>query len=216
VSAGSLWPCEAGAQEKAAIQESQASSTSAESLFDGKALGNWKRTDFGGGGEAYVENGVIMVDSGEELSGVHWTKSVPRENYEFELEAQRRSGLDFFCGVTFPVGKNHLSLILGGWGGATVGISSINGRDASMNETTLIRTFTDFRWYKIRIRVEPTRVQAWLDEEQIADVDTQGKTLGLRAGEIELSRPLGVATFRTGAAFRGLVLRGLPVEKGSR
>ena len=216
VSAGSLWPCQARAEEKAAIHEAQASSISAQILFDGKALGHWKRTDFGGGGEAYVENGVVMVDSGEELSGFHWTKSVPRENYEFEVEAQRRSGLDFLCGVTFPVGENYLSLILGGWGGATVGISSINGQDASMNETTLTRTFSDFRWYKIRIRVEPTRVQAWLDEERIADVDTQGKTLGLRAGEIELSRPLGVATFRTGAAFRGLMLRGLPVGKGSR
>jgi len=216
VSAVSLWPCPARAEEKAATHEAPSSPASEQILFDGKALGNWKRTDFGGGGEAYVENGVLMVDSGEELSGVHWTQSVPKENYEFELEAQRRSGLDFFCGVTFPVGENHLSLILGGWGGATVGISSINGRDASMNETTLTRTFTDFRWYKIRIRVEPTRVQAWLDEERIADVNTQGKTLALRAGEIELSRPLGVATFRTGAAFRGLVLRGLPERKGSQ
>ena len=216
VSTASLWPCEARAQEKGATQGAQPSSSSTQVLFDGKALGGWKRTDFGGGGEAYVEKGVLMVDSGEELSGVQWAQSVPSVNYEFEVEAQRRSGLDFFCGLTFPVGENHLSLILGGWGGATVGISSINGRDASMNETTLTRTFNDFRWYKIRVRVEPSRVQAWLDEERIADVDTRGKTLGLRAGEIELSRPLGLATFRTGAAFRGMVLRSLPVAKGSQ
>src|SRR5205823_2277761 len=109
-------------------------------LFDGKALGNWKKTDFGGGGEVKVEksfrNGppAIVVQMGATLSGFNWTgKDIPKTNYEVSLECMRIEGGDFVCGLTFPVADSHASLILGGWGGATVGISSIDGSDASEN-----------------------------------------------------------------------------------
>ncbi len=184
-----------------------------ESLFDAVDLGGWKRTDYGGGGDVRVEDGVLLVDQGEELSGVNWSRAFPKMNYELELEAMRRDGLDFFCGLTFPVGENFLTLVLGGWGGSTVGISSIDAKDASRNETTLIRHFQDKRWYKIRVRVEPTRVQAWLDEERIVDLGTQGKALGLRPGEIEMSVPLGLSTFRTPAAYRGIRMRRIVVAE---
>jgi hypothetical protein len=177
-----------------------------EALFDGKSLGGWKRTDFGGGGEAAVEDGVLVVDQGEELSGVNWTRAFPKMNYEIELEAQRRSGLDFFCAVTFPVNERFVTFVVGGWGGSTVGISSINRKDASENETSTIRHFKDNRWYKIRVKVEPERIQTWIDEERVVDLETRGKDLGLRTGEIDLSVPLGLATFRTTAAFKNVRL----------
>jgi hypothetical protein len=88
-----------------------------------------------------------------------------------------------------------------------VGISSINKQDASQNETSTIRHFKDKRWYKIRVRVEPTQIQAWIDEERVVDLDIRGKELDLRTGEIDLSVPLGISTFRTTAAFRELKLR---------
>lgn len=188
-------------------QSESAVATKWEALFDGKSLGGWKRTDFGGGGEAGVEDGLLVVDQGEELSGVNWTRALPKMNYEIELEAQRRSGLDFFCAVTFPVKERFVTFVVGGWGGSTVGISSINRKDASENETSTIRHFKDNRWYKIRVRVEPERIQAWIDEERMVDLDTRGKDLGLRTGEIDLSVPLGLATFRTTAAFKDVRLR---------
>lgn len=180
-----------------------------ESLFDGKSLSGWRRTEFGGGGEASVEDGLLVVDQGEELSGVNWTRAFPKMNYEVELEAQRRTGLDIFCAVTFPVNEKFVSFIVGGWGGSTVGISSVNGKDASQNETSTIRHFKDNRWYKIRVKVEPARIKAWIDEEEVVDLDTAGKELGLRPGEIDLSVPLGVATFRTTAAFKSLRFRSI-------
>lgn len=180
-----------------------------DSLFDGKTLGNWKRTDFGGGSDPSVEDGVLLIERGEELAGVTYKGKPPTMNYELELEAQRRAGLDFFCGLTFPVNERHLTLVIGGWGGSTVGISSIDREDASQNETTLTRHFKDNQWYKVRLKVEPTRIQAWIDAEQIANVETKGKDLDLRPGEIDLSIPLGIATFRTTAAFRNIRLRKL-------
>ncbi len=180
-----------------------------ETLFDGKTLSGWKRTEFGGGGEASVEDGFLVVDQGEELSGVNWTRAFPKMNYEIELEAQRRTGLDFFCAVTFPVSERFVTFVVGGWGGATVGISSINREDASQNETSTIRHFKDNRWYKIRVKVEPERIQTWIDEERVVDLDTKGKELGLRSGEIDLSVPLGLASFRTTAAFKEVRFRRL-------
>lgn len=182
------------------------------SLFDGKTLGGWKHTPFGGGSEAEVENGFLQVEAGEELSGVQYTGPVPRMSYEVSLEAMRRTGLDFFCGLTFPVGEKHLTFVVGGWGGSTVGLSSIDKQDASQNETHRIRFFKDNQWYKIRLRVEPERIQAWIDAERVVDVNTKGKTLDLRPGEIEIAVPFALATFRTSASFREIRLRTLSAE----
>jgi hypothetical protein len=179
------------------------------SLFDGKSLKGWRRTEFGAGGEVRVENGVIVVEAGEELSGFQFVETPPTQNYEIELEARRINGLDFFCAITFPVGDTFLTFVVGGWGGATVGLSSINRADASQNETTSYRGFKDKEWYAIRLRVEPERIQAWIKEERVVNVDIRGKELGLRPGEIEISKPLAIATFRTEAEFRNLRLRRL-------
>lgn len=184
-------------------------------LFDGATMTGWKSTSFGGGGGAEVEKGALIVDQGEELSGVNCTAEFPKIDYEFELEAQRRSGLDFFCGITFPVRDRYLSFIIGGWGGSTVGISSVNNKDASMNETTSTRFFKDDRWYRVRLRVEESRIQAWIDDERVVDLSTQGKDLSLRPGEIDLSAPIGIASFRTTAAYKGMRVRRLPAAGGN-
>lgn len=181
-----------------------------ESLFDGKTLKNWKKTEFSGGGEVRVEEALIVVDPGEELSGFNFEGVFPTDHYEFEMESERLSGLDFFATLTFPVGNRHLSFVVGGWGGSVVGISSVNREDASRNETTSHRFFQDRVWYRIRLRVEGDKIQAWINGECVVDLATAGKELELRPGEIELSRPFGVATFRTGAAFRNLRIRKLP------
>jgi hypothetical protein len=200
-------------EAKAAAKPEQPSTAKAQStadekwevLFDGKSLAGWKRTEFGGGGDASVEGGVFVVDQGEELSGVNWTRAFPKMNYEVELEAQRRTGLDFFCALTFPVNERFVTFVVGGWGGSTVGISSVNRKDASQNETSTIRHFKDNRWYKIRVKVEQESIQAWIDEERVVDLDIRGKELDLRTGEIDLSVPLGIATFRTTAAFKDVL-----------
>ncbi len=184
-------------------------------LFDGKTLDGWKNAPFGGGSEAEVETGLLQVDAGEELSGVQYIKPVPRMGYEVSLEAMRRNGLDFFCGLTFPVGEKHLTFVVGGWGGSTVGLSSIDKQDASQNETNKIRFFKDNQWYKIRLRVEPERIQAWIDQEQVVDLNTKGKALDLRPGEIEISVPFSLATFRTAASFREIRMRALPSANGN-
>lgn len=178
------------------------------SMFDGQSLGKWKSTEFGGEGEVKVKDGAIVMSMGNAMTGITWTGDYPVVDYEISLEAQRVTGSDFFCGLTVPVKQSHVTLILGGWGGSLVGISSIGGYDASENETTTSRTFENGRWYRVRMRVKDKKLEAWLDDEQIVDVDTEGKKLGVRF-EVEPSRPLGVATYSTTGAIRNVRIRRL-------
>ena len=177
-------------------------------LFDGTSLGQWEQTSFGGEGPVRVRDGAIMLEQGDPLTGVTWTGAKLPEVYELSLEAARLSGSDFFCGLTFPVGQSHCSLILGGWGGTTVGLSSIDGRDASENETTRQMRFEDTRWYRVRVAVTATHIRAWLDDEPIAEVARAGRRIGIRP-EVEPSAPLGIAAYRTRAGIRAIRMRPL-------
>jgi hypothetical protein len=201
------------------------------SLFDGKTLGGWKSSEFAAGGEARVEPNfrgkgpAIVLEYGDTLSGITWKGGdsegrrgktegerrqnidIPRTNYEIMLEFMKTEGNDFACGLTFPVGDSYASLILGGWGGATVGISSIDGKDASQNETTRYETFKKDRWYKVRLRVTPEKIESWLDEKKVVDVKIVGRKINLRSAEINKSTPLGIATYRASAAYRDIKLK---------
>ena len=178
-------------------------------LFDGKTLTNWQATKFVGEGAVRVENGQIILEAGRSLTGITWTgPELPTTNYEIALQAMRVEGSDFFAGVTFPVADSFCSLILGGWGGTVVGLSSINGMDASENETSQSIQFESGRWYSIRIRVTPATIEAWLDERQIINQSLKGNKISTRF-EVEASQPLGVASWRTKAALRELRLRRL-------
>jgi hypothetical protein len=183
-----------------------------EDLFDGKSLNGWQRTAFARGGAVHVESSfrggaAILVDAGGALSGFNWTRDVPQTNYEISLETMKIEGQDFMCGLTFPVGQAHASLILGGWGGEVMGISSINNQDASENETTRTMFFPKDRWFAVRLRVTPAKLEAWLDGKKIVDVPITGKKISLRFGEISKSVPIGISTYQTSAAFRSIRLR---------
>ena len=180
-----------------------------EPLFDGKTLDQWQPTKFFGQGAIKVEKGAIVLGAGRDLTGITWAgPALPTTNYELTLQARRVEGRDFFAGITFPVGDSFCSLILGGWGGSIVGLSSINGIDASENSTSQSIDFEQARWYTVRIRVTPAKIETWLDDKQIIDQALEGNTVGVRI-EVEASQPLGIASWRTKSALRDLRLRRL-------
>jgi hypothetical protein len=175
-------------------------------LFDGKSLQGWKETDFPLKGAVRVENGTIVLEK-KYMTGVTWTGSFPKSNFEVRFEAVRIEGRDFFAGLTFPVAESHCSWIAGGWSGDVVGLSNIDGWDAGQNETTTHMEFETGRWYAFRLQVTDTRIQAWIGEEQVIDVDLQKHWVELRAGEIEASAPFGFASYETTAALRKIEYR---------
>jgi hypothetical protein len=172
-------------------------------LFDGRALGQWKPTPFGGEGEVSVDRGLLRIAMGADLSGVTWQGDFPRQRFEIALEARRVDGSDFFCGLTFPVARSHCSLIVGGWGGGVVGLSSIDGQDAANNATTRVMSFSSDRWYAIRVRVAPDRITCFLDDDQIVDQPLAGHEISVRE-EVAASQPLGIATYATTAELRNI------------
>ena len=178
-----------------------------QNLFDGKTLEGWKVTDFAGHGEVDVENGRLLLHSGVMLTGVSWTNMLPKIDYEVSLEAMKVDGGDFFCGLTFPVQDSFCTFIVGGWGGGVVGLSSIDGMDASENETTKYMKFDAGRWHRLRLRVGREQIEAWIDDEKIVDQPIAGRKISLRPGDIDMSKPFGLATWQTTGALRDIKIR---------
>jgi hypothetical protein len=183
------------------------------SLFDGKTLIGWKDSGFAGAGEVTVEPNfkgqgpVIRIDAGQSLSGLTFTNAVPKTNFEITLEALKVQGNDFFIGLTFPVGEAHATLVLGGWGGATTGISSIDGLDASENDTTKFLGYEKDKWFRIRMKVTPAKLETWINDEKVVDQDLKDRRISMRFGEIESSVPLGIATYQTTTVVRSVQIK---------
>lgn len=179
------------------------------SLFDGKTLKGWKVAKFGGEGEVEVEKGAIVMGAGEPMTGITLTaKDFPRMNYELEVKAKKLEGNDFFCTTTFPVGKDYCSLVMGGWGGTVVGLSSLDGMDASENDTQRLVNFDPNRWYVVRIRVTPDRIAAWIDGKEVVNAGTKDRKVSIRV-ECDLCKPVGIATWRTKGAVGEVKVRSL-------
>lgn len=190
-----------------------AAASSANSLFDGKTLTGWKDSGFAGAGESKFEPNfkgqgpVILIEAGQSLSGITFTNPVPKTNFEINLEALKVQGNDFFIGLTFPVGESHATLVLGGWGGATTGISSIDGLDASENDTTKFLGYEKDKWFRIRMKVTPARLETWINDDKVVDQDIKERRISMRFGEIESSVPLGVATYQTTTVVRKIEIK---------
>src|SRR6266567_4206321 len=158
-----------------------------QSLFDGKSLQGWRETPFAGHGAVRIEKGQIVLAPGAPMTGITWSGAYPRSNYELRFEAARLAGGDFFASLTFPVQDSFCTWVTGGWGGDIVGLSSIDGWDASDNETRSYFTFEKGRWYAFRLQVTDDRIQAWIDGQPIVDVQIAGRRISLRPGDTKLS-----------------------------
>jgi hypothetical protein len=165
-------------------------------LFDGETLDGWqiaKDHFFDQHGEVSVRDKTILMASGDPATGIAWTGEFPRSNYEVRLDARRVKGSDFFCGMTFPVGEAYCTFIAGGWGGGVTGLSNIDNIAAVENETTDYINVEQDKWYSIRLRVTDEKVQVWIDEKQMVDVDRGNRKFSIWF-EQEPMRPFGIAS----------------------
>jgi len=172
-------------------------------ILDGRSLRGWEITNFGPQGPVSVSGDEIILGMGDGCTGITWRGDFPIINYEVTLDAKRIAGNDFFCGMTFPAGKDPCTLIIGGWGGTTVGLSSINGLDASENSTTTLMRFEKNRWYHITLTVTDKEIKALIDSVKVVDFTIGNKRLSIRP-EVELLKPFGIASWNTTAALRNI------------
>lgn len=175
-------------------------------LFDGKSLDGWQATEFGTQGPVKATDGYISLGMGDGCTGITWEGKFPAMDYEVKLEAKKVTGNDFFCGMTFPVGDAFCSLIVGGWGGPVTGLSSIDGRDASENETSTLKKYDHDTWYNIHLKVTTEKIEVRIDGETVVDFSYTGRQLSIRP-EVELCKPFGICSWTTTAHLRNIRLK---------
>lgn len=181
-------------------------------LFNGKTLDGWEKTNYGGEGEVEVNDGHLLLNFGYSMTGITYQgDDLPKTNYEIRTTVLKIDGNDFFCGATFPVADSYCSFIAGGWGGAVTGLSSIDGQDASENETTGYQNFPSGKWYKVKIRVEPHLIQCWINGKQVVYQNILDRKITTR-NEVNLNKPLGFATWETKAAYKSIKIRQLKIK----
>ena len=162
--------------------------------------------NFGGEGAVSVVNGAIRLERGNDLTGVVWTGTLPDRSFRITMDAMRVDGSDFFCTVTVPVAGSHCSFVVGGWGGTVVGFSSLDGLDASENETSRNIKLDDGRWYRVAVDVTPTHLRGLIDDAVVAEAALEGREIDVRV-EMLPCRPLGLASWRTTADIKGITLQ---------
>lgn len=196
------------ADQKKSVKYFQLEKVEGTYLFNGNNLEGWEITQFGTQGPVDVYDGKIIMNYGDGCTGVTYTNDFPKVNYEVNLEARKTEGNDFFCGITFPVNDDFCSLIVGGWGGPVIGLSCIDGEDASENETHILKRFDKDIWYKIKLQVNENKIVAWVDNEKLVDFEYTGHEIYIRP-EVGLSKPFGICSWITTAELRNIWLKKL-------
>jgi hypothetical protein len=182
-------------------------------LFDGKTLEGWKKAETYKAGGVKVEDGAIVIEAGGPMTAITSTRTdLPTTDYELTFEAKRVSGGDFFAAATFPVDKSFVTFVNGGWGGSVTGLSSLNGADASENDTRRFVKYENGTWYKFRIHVTDDVIRCWIDEKQTVAVNYQDVPLKTRI-ESRPCQPLGFASYRSAGAVRAVEIRSLTADE---
>ena len=195
--------CRSGIKEKKAHPAPPPPVANYVTTIDGKPCTGWEITNFGPQGPVHVSGDMVIIGMGDGCTGITWKSEFPVMNYEVSLDAKRVNGNDFFCGMTFPVRKEYCTLIVGGWGGTVVGLSSIDGKDAYENSTRTLMRFENEHWYHIRLAVTGSDISAWIDSLRVININTEGRKFSVRP-EVELSEPFGIATWNTTAAIKNI------------
>ena len=190
-------------------------------LFNGKDLDDWKVPVYGGDGEVSVKDGSLVIGQGAMITGIRYEKAFPLIDYEIRYEAKRTKGYDFFAALTFPYKDSFCTFVNGGWGGGTIGLSSVDGYDASENSTSAYYSFTENVWYKFRVRVTGKFICVWIDEPtkdgkrketKIIDLETEDRKISLR-NETSEYKPLGFCTWCSEGVLRDIEYRKLRPEE---
>ncbi len=173
---------------------------------------HWQEAEIERSGGIIRESDGFTLKDGNPMTGIvfpSWVEDgLPLLNYAINYEAMRLKGTDFFGSATFPVGdlKRCITFVLGGWGGAQVGLSCIDGYDASENSTGSSQRFENDRWYRLRIEVRKKELRVLLDDRPIIQTNLHGRSLSLRGGDISRCVPFGFASYGTEARIRNVMI----------
>ena len=184
-----------------------------EDLFDGKTLNSWQiRSDghFKQHGQVRVSPDGIRLERGKgSFTGILCTRDVPAADYELAFDVRREAGGDQCVAAKFPTGTQRLAF--GIWtrdNRSCADVEMVDEKGVWSNDTRREIDVRSGRWYHLRVRVTLRRVEAWVDDVQVADLDTAGHKLHT-AGHIQHELPLGLHTEVSTCTLRAIRLRRL-------
>lgn len=184
-------------------------------LLSTAEITHWKSAEMPESGKAEVRDGEALMESGGPMTGLRYDKwqrgGLPVRDYAITFEAMRAEGADFFAALTFPVRTidTCATLVIGGWGGGLVGISSIDGEDAANNPTRSEQKFENGKWYRFKLEVRDEEIKAWIDDRLVINTSIKARVISLRPGYIESCAPFGLATYQSTGRVRNLVVEEL-------
>lgn len=188
-------------------------------LLSATEITHWKSAEMPDTGKAEARDGATVIESGGPMTGLRYDNwragTFPVRDYAVSYEAMRVDGSDFFAALTFPVRsiETCATLIVGGWGGGLVGISSIDGQDASDNSTRSEQRFENGKWYRVKLEVREDGIKAWIDDRIVINTSIKSRVIGMRPGYIESCAPFGFATFGSTGRVRNIVVEELKAER---
>ncbi len=184
-------------------------------LLSSAEIPHWHSAKIPETGKAEARDGEAILESGGPMTGLRydgWQRGgLPVRDYSISYEAMRVEGGDFFAALTFPVRsiETCATLIVGGWGGGLVGISNIDGEDASNNSTRSEQQFENGKWYRLKLEVRDDEIKTWIDDRLVINTSIKARTISLRPGHIEGTAPFGLATYGSTGRVRRLVVEEL-------
>jgi len=183
------------------------------SMFDGKTLGGWKPApaDSSGADKAYAESGHIVLWGGKPASSVVWTGEFPREDYEISLDVMRAIGQGACPSIVFPVGKQWCRLVVGGWDNKLVALDRVDGKGGKENLTTGEMSITNGKWYKMKLSVSGSMIEAWVDSQKVIALPRAQHKFNVQ-GETP-NDAFGIHAHDSVAALRNIQIRSLTEPK---
>ena len=180
-------------------------------LFDGKTLDGWRTPKSGAfvNGKAEVKDHCIALQAESDGAGIAATQPVPAVGYEVTADATRSGGRGDFCTLVFPIAGQQCVLYVGGAEeGNAFALGYVDGSRFADDELTRRVDYERGRYYRIRLRVMPDTVRAWLDGEEMLDLATEGRRLEVGTYVPELV-PFGVYAWNSQALIRSIRIREL-------
>ena len=180
-------------------------------LFDGTSLDGWQVPESGPRKAESVRlaGGQATIESSRRAAGMAWKGPLPRQDYELAIEAMRpepAAGRGAFAYIVFPVAEAECSLVLGTPTGS--GLELVDGQGLLRTGSRFDFTADPARWYKIAIRVTPTRVEVRVDGARVAEVSRTGRQFAVPSWCVEY-KPLGVVAWHSTLAIRSVRVRRL-------
>jgi len=157
-----------------------------------------------------LTGGVWRVEGGELIQevannpDVRLTFGDPNwSDYEISLEAQKISGREGFLILFRAKSERDFYWInIGGWGNTATAVERSNDNRRKVISPWRPMRIEEGRWYKIRVRCQGRRIQAWLDDQFLLDFTDDSENA-------HLTGKVGVGTWLTRAKFRNIKVTAL-------